>query len=82
MVDKAALAAASRTGASAGSVIDVMEQEPPAPGNPLLALDNVLLTPHLAGTGDVGYGEIGRLAAEHVRRYLDGRPPIESSLVV
>jgi D-3-phosphoglycerate dehydrogenase len=46
IVDEAALYQALSTGRIAGAGIDVFEQEPVAPGNPLLRLDNVVVTPH------------------------------------
>jgi len=50
VVDEAALAAALRAGEIGGAGIDVLSQEPPAGGNPLLAGDipNLIVTPHIA----------------------------------
>lgn len=48
VLDDAALAAAIRGGRLAGAAIDVFDPEPPGPDYPLLGLDNVLLTPHMA----------------------------------
>ncbi len=47
-VDEGALVKALQEGWIAGAGLDVLEQEPPAPSNPLLGMDNVILTAHVA----------------------------------
>jgi D-3-phosphoglycerate dehydrogenase len=50
IVDEAALIAALKEKRIGGAALDVFEQEPPVQGNPLYDMDNVTITPHLAGT--------------------------------
>jgi D-3-phosphoglycerate dehydrogenase len=49
LVDGPALRSALARRAFAGAVVDVFSPEPPAAGDPILTMDNVLLTPHIAG---------------------------------
>ncbi len=46
IIDESALIDVLREGRIAGAGLDVLEKEPPEPDNPLLSMDNVLLTPH------------------------------------
>lgn len=82
IVDEAALIAALEARAIAGAVIDVFEKEPPKTDNPLLTLNNCILSPHVAGCTDYGYREIGELAADCVDRFLTGEPIPRRCVVV
>ena len=75
VVDEDALVHCLRDKRIAGAAIDVMESEPPRGDHPLLALDNVLLTPHIGGSTREAQrrGEWG--AAEEVMRVLRGERP-------
>ncbi|HVL56243.1 MAG TPA: 2-hydroxyacid dehydrogenase [Burkholderiaceae bacterium] len=74
LVDEHALADALRDGRLAGAALDVFEREPVAPDNPLLALPNVVLTPHIAaGTRDALRTKMAALFA-NVERFYRGEP--------
>ncbi len=76
VVDEAALYRALRDRRIAGAGIDVFEEEPTPSDNPLLRLDNVLLTPHLAGGTLESMRQKARAQYENFRRVIDGSPPI------
>ena len=75
LVDTAALAAALTSGHLAGAAVDVLEDEPPLPNNPLVGLDNVLITPHSAALTEEAMYRMGMTAAEDILRVLRGEPP-------
>jgi D-3-phosphoglycerate dehydrogenase / 2-oxoglutarate reductase len=69
LVDDAALAAALTSKQVAGAALDVFTEEPPK-NSPLLALDNVIATPHIAGSTNEAQEAVGVQIAGQVREYL------------
>ena len=59
----------------AGAMLDVYEHYRLEPGHPLLALDNVVLTPHLAGMTVESRSRVSQLAVEEMLRMLGGEAP-------
>ena len=69
LIVEAALAEALKSGHVAGAALDVFHQEPPK-DSPFFALDNVLLTPHIAGSTAEAQEAVGIQIALQVREYL------------
>ncbi len=69
LVDEAALAAALQSKHVAGAALDVFTEEPPK-NSPLLALENVVATPHIAGSTNEAQDAVGVQIASQVREYL------------
>lgn len=74
VLDTAALAAALRAKKLAGAAIDVYDPEPPGPDFPLLGMDNVLLTPHMAARTYTAVENMSWVVRD-VLGVLAGRPP-------
>jgi D-3-phosphoglycerate dehydrogenase len=74
IVDEAALIEALRAGAIAGAALDVYETEPPH-DSPLLAFDNVVVSPHNAGMSETSVETMLRIATQAVIDGAAGRAP-------
>ena len=72
IIDEAALVHALREGEIASAGIDVFEEEPPNPDNPLFSLPNAVVTPHFAGASHQARERVNRLAGENVLAVLKG----------
>jgi D-3-phosphoglycerate dehydrogenase len=76
LTDEKALYEALKAGKIAGAALDVFQMEPPPRDNPLLSLDNVILTPHTASWTTDALRKEASMAIEEVRRILTGKRPI------
>ncbi|MCX7620905.1 MAG: hypothetical protein N2037_08700, partial [Acidimicrobiales bacterium] len=74
LVDEAALVGALRSGKLRAAGLDVFAQEPVDPANPLLALPNVVVSPHLAWLTPETLDRSMGVAFENCRRVRDGEP--------
>jgi len=75
LVDQAALYEALRDGIIAYAALDVTDPEPMAPDDPLLALENVIVTPHIASASVATRSRMAMLAAENLVTALRGEVP-------
>jgi len=74
VLDEMAVSASLQAGRLAGAAVDVFEREPLGP-SPLRSLDNVILTPHIAGITRQAAERIADRTLENVRAYASGRTP-------
>lgn len=72
IIDEAALAEAVKSGHVAGAAIDVFSEEPPT-GNPLLEVDNIIVTPHLGASTEEAQVNVADVVARQIVDALKGR---------
>lgn len=73
-IDTAALVAALREGRLGGAGLDVTDPEPLPDDHPLWQLDDVLITPHVGNTPEMGRPLLAARVSENVARYARGEP--------
>ncbi len=76
VVDEKALIEALQNEEIGGAGLDVLEQEPPATDNPLFAMENVIVTPHIASATSRMRPETRRRAAREIALALRGKWPM------
>lgn len=76
IINEADLARALAAGQVGAAGLDVLEQEPPGSDNPLLAMDNVIITPHVASASTRMRPESRRRVGREVALVLSGRWPM------
>lgn len=69
------LTCALQQGVIAGAALDVFETEPLPPDHPLWDMENVLITPHVAGTSPRIAERHMATLLENIRRFIAGQPP-------
>lgn len=74
VLDEEALVAVLSVRPDLTALLDVTAQEPPGADSPLWDLDNVELTPHVAGSTGTDRAAMGELVAAELRRLVDGLP--------
>ena len=76
VIDERALITALRSRWISGAALDVFEEEPPSQENPLLRMQNVILTPHVAGGTNEAKRRMAETAARDIAQVLSGQRPV------
>lgn len=75
LADERAVLAALKYGQLGGAGFDVLTQEPPKDGNPLLSqLPNLIVTPHVAWAGDNALERMAEILEQNINRFIEGNP--------
>jgi len=74
LIDEQALADALNSGKIYAAGVDVLTQEPPCAGSPLIGARNCYITPHVAWATRAARERLDKIAFDNVRAYLSGTP--------
>jgi D-3-phosphoglycerate dehydrogenase / 2-oxoglutarate reductase len=80
IIDEPALCQALISGHLAGAGLDVFDQEPTPPGNPLLKLDQVISSPHMAGVTIEAVAAMAVATSRNILSVIDGSPIHENTI--
>jgi len=75
IINEEDLAEALKVGVISAAGLDVLDEEPPPSGHPLIGLDNVIITPHTAGPTLESIPKRAANAFENIQRVIDGGQP-------
>lgn len=76
IIDQAALVEALRNNRVAGAALDVLDEEPPRRDDPILSLDNIIITPHSLGWTDQLFAKCGAANVAAALAIRSGKPPL------
>lgn len=74
LIDEKALAEALKTGKLAGAGLDVLAEEPPKKGSPLIGVPNCYITPHIAWATKAARSRLYQIVVNNIKAFLKGKP--------
>ena len=74
LIDEAALAEALNQGYIMAAGVDVLQEEPPRKGSPLIGARNCFITPHIAWATQAARARLMNIAVANVKAFMDGKP--------
>jgi glycerate dehydrogenase len=74
LIDEKALADALNQDRIMGAGVDVLQDEPPRNGSPLIGARNCFITPHIAWATQAARSRLMKIAVENVKAFMAGKP--------
>ena len=74
LIDEAALAQALNEGRIMAAGVDVLQEEPPRKGSPLIGVRNCFITPHIAWATQAARARLMNIAVANIKAFMEGKP--------